>query len=279
MKKKAYAKINLVLDVAGKRSDGYHNVDMIMQTIGLCDILYVDKAFGSIEISGTGTIPYDKTNLAYRAAKLFFDVTGKKAGAKIYIEKNIPVCAGMAGGSSDAAAVLTALNSIYGKPLGTKRLMRISSVLGADVPYCIKGGTARAQGIGEIITPIQSLKRTNVVVVKPPVNISTPWAYSSLDTENLCHPDAAKAQTAIEKGDNKELYALMGNSFENSVFKAYPEIKDIKERLKEMGADASLMSGSGSAVFGLFENENSAKNAYEYFKPKYKETFLTHTTE
>ena len=279
MKKKAYAKINLVLDVAGKRSDGYHNVDMIMQTIGLCDILYVEKAFGSIEISGTGTIPYDKTNLAYRAAKLFFDVTGKKGGAKIYIEKNIPVCAGMAGGSSDAAAVLTALNSIYGKPLGTKRLMRISSVLGADVPYCIKGGTARAQGIGEIITPIQSLKKINVVVIKPPINISTPWAYSSLDTENLCHPDTAKAQTAIEKGDNKELYALMGNSFENSVFKAYPEIKDIKERLKEMGADASLMSGSGSAVFGLFENENSAKNAYEYFKPKYKETFLTHTTE
>lgn len=279
MKKKAYAKINLVLDVVNKRSDGYHNVNMIMQSIGLYDIIYVEKSLNSIEISGTGNVPYDKTNLAYRAAKLFFDVTGYRTGAKIHIIKNIPVCAGMAGGSSDAAAVMAALNELYGKPLNTRRLMKISSKLGADVPYCIKGGTASAEGIGDIIKPLKSIKKTNVVVIKPPINISTPWAYSSLELDTLYHPDADSAKKAIEDGDMKALYSLMGNSFEKSIFEAYPEIKEIKDTLKDMGADASLMSGSGSAVFGLFENEEKAQKAYEHFKPKYKDCFLTHTNE
>ncbi len=279
MKKKAYAKINLVLDVVSKREDGYHNVNMIMQSIGLHDIIYVEKSLNSIEISGTGNVPYDKTNLAYKAAKLFFDVTGFRTGARIHIEKHIPVCAGMAGGSSDAAAVMVALNELYGKPLSTRRLMRISARLGADVPFCIKGGTASAEGIGDIIKPLKSIKKTNAVVVKPPINISTPWAYSSLKLDTLYHPDADSAKKAIEDGDMQTLYSLMGNSFEKSVFEAYPEIKEIKDTLKDMGADASLMSGSGSAVFALFEDEENAKKAYEYFKPKYKECFLTHTNE
>ena len=267
-----------MLNVVGKRSDGYHNVDMIMQTLDFGDIVYVDRIFSGIEISGTGNVPYDETNLAYKAAKLFFDVASVRGGAKIFIEKNIPVCAGMAGGSTDAAAVMCALNELYGKPLSAKVLTKISSRLGADVPYCISGGTCRAEGIGEILTPLKPFGKVWAVVVKPCISISTPWAYSSLNHETMPHPDTAKAVNLLNEGKRKELYAIMGNSFEQSVFQKYPEIQSIKEKLAELGADGALMSGSGSTVFGLFENEPDAKKAYDYFKDKYKEVFLTHTS-
>ena len=278
MKVKARSKINLMLNVVGKRSDGYHNVDMIMQTLDFGDIVYVDRIFSGIEISGTGNVPYDETNLAYKAAKLFFDVASVRGGAKIHIEKNIPVCAGMAGGSTDAAAVMCALNELYGKPLSAKVLTKISAKLGADVPYCISGGTCRAEGIGEILTSLKPLGKVWAVVVKPCISISTPWAYSSLNHEIMPHPDTAKAVNLLNEGKRKELYAIMGNSFEQSVFQKYPEIQSIKEKLTELGADGALMSGSGSTVFGLFENEPDAKKAYDYFKDKYKEVFLTHTS-
>jgi len=277
MKIKAYAKINLVLNIVDKRSDGYHNVDMIMQTVGLCDIIKVERMFNSIELSGTGPLNYDETNLAYKAAKLFFDVTGIQAGAKIHIQKNIPMCAGMAGGSTDAAAVLSLLNLLYGKPLSKKVLAKISSKLGADVPFCILGGTARATGIGEIITPITPLGKKTVVIAKPPISISTPWAYSSLNYSSLKHPDTESAVRAIEKGDTEALYELMGNSFEESVFMKYPQIKKIKEKMLSFGARASLMSGSGSAVFGIFEDNDYAKKAYDEFKAQYHEVYITHT--
>lgn len=287
---KAKAKINIALDIVGKRSDGYHNVNMIMQTIELCDIINVEKIFSGIEIGrletqGDGSlvspfisIPYDESNLAYRAAKLFFDVSAVRGGARIRIAKRIPVCAGMAGGSADAAAVLVALNNLYGKPLSKKVLIKISSRLGADVPYCIVKGTALATGIGDIITPIRPLKRTCVLIVKPPIAISTPQAYQGLDFAHMHHPDINLAVQAIENGDTASLYKLMGNSFEQSVFAEHTEISDIKNRMYSMGADAALMSGSGSTVFGFFENEKIAKTAFEEFNKEYKETFLTYTT-
>ena len=278
MKTIARSKINLMLNVVGKRPDGYHNVDMIMQTLEFGDVVCVEKILSGIEIDGTGSIPYDETNLAYKAAKLFFDVSSVRGGAKIYIEKHIPVCAGMAGGSTDAAAVLRCLNELYGKPLSTKVLTRISAKLGADVPYCVSGGTARAEGIGEILTPIRPLGNVWVVVVKPCISISTPWAYSSLDHSVMPHPDTQKAVELLEEGNRKALYGIMGNSFEMSVFKKYPEIEDIKSKLLELGADGALMSGSGSTVFGLYEDESKAEKAFEYFKTKYKEVFLTQTS-
>ena len=279
MKINAYAKINLVLDVVEKRPDGYHNVDMIMQTVGLCDVITAEKIFSGIELSGTGTLSYDKTNLAYKAAKLFFDVTGIKSGARLHIQKNIPMCAGMAGGSTDAAAVLTALNEIFGNPIGKKMLLGISANLGADVPYCIAGGTARAQGIGEIITPIKALPKKTLVIAKPPVSVSTPKAYASLDFATMEHPDTEAAAKAIEKGDTDTLYTLMGNSFEDSVFRMHPEIGDIKSKLISSGAKAALMSGSGSAVFGIFEDDTLAASACDSLRSKYEETFLTYTNE
>ncbi len=280
---KAKAKINLTLDIVGKRPDGYHNVNMIMQTIELCDIIKVEKIFSGIEIGSTEPspcvrIPYDETNLAYKAAKLFFDVSSVKGGARIRIAKHIPVCAGMAGGSADAAAVLVALNNLYGKPLSKKVLIKISSRLGADVPYCIVKGTALATGIGDVITPIKPLKRTCVLVVKPPIAISTPWAYKSLNFDTMHHPDTAAAAAAVESGDSQALYKLMGNAFEQTVFEHYPEIADIKARMYALGADAALMSGSGSTVFAFFENEKNAQNAFEEFNKEYRETFLTYTT-
>ena len=277
MKINAHAKINIVLNIVGKRSDGYHDVDMIMQTVSLCDIINVEKIFSGIEISGTGSLPYDETNLAYRAAKLFFDISGKRGGCKIHLEKHIPVCAGMAGGSSDAAAVLKALNTLYGKPLSAKVLSKISAKLGADVPYCIQGGTARATGIGDMLTPIAPIKKSTVLIVKPPISVSTPWAYKSLNHSELLHPDTEGAVRAIESGDMEALYSLMGNSFEASVFTAYPEIAEIKKRMLELGAKASLMSGSGSAVFAIFDDENPAKAAYKEFSQKYTDVFLTET--
>ncbi len=277
MKIKAHAKINLMLDVKSKRPDGYHNVDMIMQTVGICDFITIEKTLSGIELKGTGKLPYDKTNLVYKAAKLFFDATGIRYGVRIYVEKNIPMCAGMAGGSADAAAVLTGLNTLFGKPIPRKRLAKMSKVLGADVPFCIYGGTMRATGIGDVLERLAPMPRKCIVVAKPPVSVSTPEAYAGLDLENMPHPDTESAVNAIEKGDTKTLYSIMGNSFEYSIFKKLPEIAKIKQKLLSMGADASLMSGSGSAVFGIFEDENLAKNAYEDLKKKYKDVFITHT--
>ena len=163
MKKNAYAKVNLTLDIVSKRPDGYHDVDMIMQKISLCDTITCTKSPSGINLSGTGSLAYDSTNLAYKAAKLFFDETGTDGGATIYIEKNIPFCAGMGGGSSDAATVIDMLNDLYGKPLSQSRLMKISARLGADVPFFLGTSTARATGIGDEITPLTNLPQKQTV--------------------------------------------------------------------------------------------------------------------
>ena len=276
MKIKANAKINLTLDVVRRRSDGYHDVEMIMQTLALCDEIEINKTEKGILLSGSGAgLAYDESNLAYRAAQLFFDKCKIDGGAQIYIEKKIPICAGLAGGSSDAAAVLTGLNELFGMPLTKGELMETGAKLGADVPFCIMKGTALAQGIGEILSPIAPIDDVNVVLVKPDIGVSTPWAYKNLELEKIGHPDTEKAVRCIESGDTGTLWKTCANVFESVVFTHYPIVKEIKESMASCGADLSLMSGSGPTVFGIFENENNAKAAYKFFKEKFKETFLT----
>lgn len=277
MKLNAYAKINLMLNVVKKRPDGYHDVDMIMQSISLCDIITLDKTFSGIELSGTGKLVYDETNLAYKAARLFFDTAGIRGGVRIHIDKRIPMCAGMAGGSTDAAAVLSGLNTLYSCPLSRAVLLKISASLGADVPFCIMGGTVRATGIGNVLTAIDPLPRTELLVVKPPVSVSTPQAYAGLDLVNAPHPDTEAATEAIRGGHMEELYSLMANTFEYSIFKEAPEIAGIKQKMLSLGARASLMSGSGSAVFGIFEDSDLLKKALNEFSCKYREVYIAHT--
>jgi 4-diphosphocytidyl-2-C-methyl-D-erythritol kinase len=187
------------------------------------------------------------------------------------------MCAGMAGGSSDAAAVMKALNSLYGNPLSERCLTEVSSVLGADVPFCIRGGTMRAEGIGDILTPVSPMPQKRLLIVKPPISVSTPEAYAGLELSKMPHPDTQAAVDALKKGDMNALYNCMGNSFEYSIFRKAPEIADVKNKILSFGADASLMSGSGSAVFGIFENEKRLHDAFEYFKDKYDDVFISRT--
>ena len=278
MKINAYAKINLMLDVIKKRDDGFHDVKMIMQTLELCDIITAEKTENGIYLDGSDkTLQYNESNLAYRAVVLFFEKSGVSGGAKIHIEKNIPICAGMAGGSSDAAAVLIALNELYAYPLTEDVLIKESALLGSDVPYCIMKGTALAEGRGEILTKIADFHADNILIVKPDIGISTPWAYKSLKLNEINHPDVDKAIIYIEENDNKNLYCAFENVFETVVFNEHPEVKNIKDKMYELNADAALMSGSGPTVFAIFENEFFAKNAYDYFKKKYNDVFLTKT--
>ena len=278
MKINAYAKINLMLDVIKKRDDGFHDVKMIMQTLELCDVITAEKTESGIYLSGSDlSLDYGESNLAYKAAVLFFKISDINGGAKIHIEKNIPICAGMAGGSSDAAAVLIALNELYAYPLAEDVLIKESALLGSDVPYCIMKGTALAEGRGEILTKIADFYADNILIVKPDIGISTPWAYKSLKLNEINHPDVDKAIIYIEENDNKNLYCAFENVFETVVFNEHPEVKNIKDKMYELNADAALMSGSGPTVFAIFENEFFAKNAYDYFKKKYNDVFLTKT--
>lgn len=276
MKLFANAKINLTLDVLRKRSDGFHDIKTIMQTLRLSDEIVLKKCEKGISISGTGgKIAYDETNLAYRAAELFFKKSGISVGAEIYIQKNIPVCAGLAGGSSDAAAVLCGLNELYSEPFERAALLKIGAHIGADVPYCIMKGTAMAEGTGDVLTPLVPFKQTPVLLVKPDIDVPTPWAYGSLRLGGIAHPDADRAAECLKRGNYEELYRVCGNVFETVVFAKYPVAGEIKAQMLAHGASLALMSGSGPTIFGIFENEENAKNAYNSFKNKFKETILT----
>jgi 4-diphosphocytidyl-2-C-methyl-D-erythritol kinase len=274
---KSYAKINLTLDVLGKLPNGYHEVKMIMQTISLFDLIIVDKVPHGIHIStNCKFIPRNDKNIAYKAAKLFFEKTGISGGAKILIHKNIPVSAGLAGGSGNAAAVLCALNILYGMPLGDE-IYDIALMLGADVPYCIDGGTCLAEGIGEKLTHLSPLPQFPVVLVKPPVSISTAEIYKKIDfLDNPCHPDTDKALCAIEKGDFDTLFKNMKNTMEDVTKKICPEIAEISGNMYSLGANVALMSGSGPTVYGIFHDELCAKKGYDILTQKYPQTFLAH---
>ena len=274
---KSYAKINLTLDVLDKLPNGYHEVKMIMQSINLFDLVIVDKVPRGIHIStNCKFIPRNDKNIAYQAAKLFFEKTGISGGAKILIHKNIPVSAGLAGGSGNAAAVLCALNILYGMPLG-KEIYDIALTLGADVPYCIDGGTCLAEGIGEKLTPLSPLPQFPVILVKPPVSISTAEIYKKIDfLDTLSRPDTEKALSAIANGDFNTLFNNMKNVMEEVTKKMCPEISEISELMYRLGARVSLMSGSGPTVYGIFENEKCAKKAFDVISQQYQQTFLAH---
>lgn len=278
---KSYAKINLTLDVLGKLPNGYHEVKMVMQSLNLFDLIIVDKQKSGIKIStNIKGLPTDNKNIAYKAADLFFAKTGISGGAKILIHKNIPIAAGLAGGSGNAAAVLCALDLLYDAGLSNDALLEMALSLGADVPYCITGGTQLAEGIGEKLTQLSPVKGASVVLVKPNISISTAKIYQKIDTaENLSHPDTDGILSAIDSGDITGICAKLENIMENVTSQDCPEIIEIKEKMIELGALGAVMSGSGPTVFGIFPDTSSAKSACDEFSKKYREVFLTHTIE
>ncbi len=278
---KARAKINLVLEVTGKRKDGYHDIKTIMQSLGLCDTVTVSVGGGKgkteLKCSYEG-IPTDERNLAYQAAKAFYESTGVPFnGLRIYIEKRIPAEAGLAGGSTDAAAVIKALDIIHKTGLSKEKLCETGLKIGADVPYCIMGGTMLAEGIGEKLTPLPDMPPCHVVVCKPPFGISTAKAYKKIDSVNgLQKPDTAAFIQALKAKDIGRIGKLLSNQFEEAASE-HKELPEIKSVMTGNGALGALMSGSGPAIFGLFPDEVFAKEAFDALHEKYPDTFLTKT--
>lgn len=278
-KLKAYAKINLGLDVVKKLPNGYHQVKMIMQTVGIYDELTLERAKGDITVTTDSCeLPTGENNLIYKAARLMRETYHIQEGIRIHLQKNIPIAAGMAGGSTDAAAAMKGINHLFGLELPTEELMRISVTIGADVPYCILGGTALAEGIGEKLTPLTPAPSCFVLVAKPDISVSTKYVYEHLDAAGIdAHPDIDGMVTAIECGSLQGILDRMGNVLESVTVSAHPVIHTLKERMLELGAAGSLMSGSGPTVFGIFLNEASAGRALEQLKTDgmAKQLFLT----
>lgn len=265
---RAYGKVNLGLDVLRRRDDGYHEVRMIMQTVGLydmIDILYRDKPGVTVE-TNLYYIPVNENNLAYKAAALLLDEFGIEHGVHIRLKKYIPVAAGMAGGSSDAAAVLFGVNRMFGLGLSCLQLQERGFAIGADVPYCILRGTALSEGIGEVLTPLPPIPQCRVLIARPGINVSTKSVYENLHVEELgaeWHPDIDGMAEAIRQGDLRGIAARMGNTLEAVTIAAHPEIAAIKNMMLETGAENALMSGSGPTVFGLYTDPGMAASAYK----------------
>lgn len=279
---KAPAKINLSLDVTGKREDGYHLLETVMQTIDLCDIITVeieenDRSENKILLkSQNRSIPLDERNTAYKACQMYIDEFSSKTkrtgfDSVITIEKSIPEQAGLAGGSADAAGVLKALNHLFNGAIDKARLMEIAVKVGADVPFCLTGGTCLCSGIGEIISPLTALPDTPVLVIKPPFGVSTPWIFKQLAITDIRHrPDTRAVVRSIESQDFDGLFSRTANVLEEVTAREYPVIKEIVTTMFGFGATGSMMSGSGSSVFAVFKNENHAKKAFSEFKNNLK---------
>ncbi len=277
---KAHAKINLGLDVIRKREDGYHELRMIMQTVYLHDRIYIKstRAPGIRVKTNLGFLPADANNLVYQAAQLLMEEFSVGEGIFIDLEKHIPVAAGLAGGSADAAAVLTGVNRLFSLGLTREELMQRGVKIGADVPYCLMRGTALAEGIGERLTKLQQPPECTVLLAKPPLHVSTKFVYSNLKLdERTAHPDIDGQIAALERGDLKGLAAGMGNVLETVTIPAYPVIAQIKESMMEDGAVCALMSGSGPTGFGLFDDEQKAAAAKTRLEEEglAKQLFLT----
>ncbi len=288
LKRKAYAKINLALDVVRRLENGYHEVRMIMQTVDLYDELTFQKTEGGITLtvemgshsrentawtedngqsalqadSQNGFVPADQSNLIYKAAKLLLDTAGVTGGVSVHLKKNIPVAAGMAGGSTDAAAALLGLNELYQLQYTEEELKALGVKIGADVPYCIQGGTALAEGIGEILSPLSAPPAAHLLIAKPDIDVSTAFVYRNLRLETVAeHPDIDGMIAALERHDLKGITDRLGNVLETVTVPAYPVIAQIKEMMRGHGAMGTLMSGSGPTVFGIFEREADAEGA------------------
>lgn len=266
---KALAKINLGLDVVRRREDGYHEVRMIMQTIHLYDRLKITKMkTPGIEIhSNLPFLPVNENNLVYKAGKLLMDEFGIREGVRVDLLKRIPVAAGMAGGSSDAAAMLYGMNQLFGLKLSRQALMERGVTIGADVPYCLMRGTALAEGIGEKLKQLPPMVKCPVLIAKPQISVSTKFVYQNLKLdEHTVHPDIDRLIQDIRNKDLQAVARDMGNVLETVTIPNYPVIAQIKEQMMHSGAVNSMMSGSGPTVFGLFENEKQAKKAYDDMK-------------
>lgn len=277
----ANAKLNLTLDVLGKREDGYHDLCMVMQSVDLHDVLVLEATEGEAVSVKTNLcfLPEDDRNLAAMAARAFFRHTGQVTGLSIEIDKQIPVCAGMAGGSADAAAVLRGLNELTGAKLSRERLAELGAEVGSDVPYCVLGSTALAEGRGERLTELPALPQCHVVLCKPGFSISTPELFQRLDGCRItCHPDTAGMLEALERGDLKDAARRMYNVFEDVLpDRQRRTVSEIKAILIAEGALGACMSGSGPTVFGLFDDPKLANGAYHALKESYSETFLCKT--
>lgn len=265
---KAYGKINLGLDVLRKREDGYHDVRMIMQTVGIFDrIDLIWKPEPGIQVeTNLYYLPNNENNLVYKAAKLLMDEFHIKDGVTIRLKKFIPVAAGMAGGSSDAAAVLFGVNKMFNLGLTMQELMKRGVKIGADVPYCVMRGTALSEGIGEVLTPLPPVPQCQVLIAKPGISVSTKFVYENLNANSLRpeqHPDIDGIISSIREKDIYGIAGRLGNVLETVTVQEYPVIQAIKDKMMEYGAVGSLMSGSGPTVFGLFTSPRAAENAYE----------------
>lgn len=262
VKERAYAKINLGLDVLRKRPDGYHEVKMIMQTVDICDELTLEKREEpgiALRIEGAG-LPADETNLAYRAAALLAEKKELGEGVSITLKKRIPIAAGMAGGSADAAAVLRGMNELFGLGYSVEELKKLGVTLGADVPYCIEGGTMLSEGIGEILTPLSPPPPCHLVVAKPDIDVSTAFVYGHLRADKLSfHPDIDGMADALFRGDLKGITDRLGNVLETVTEREYPVIGRLKQKMRGTGAENALMSGSGPTVFGIYTDPEKAK--------------------
>jgi len=268
----AYAKINLSLDILGTLPNGYHEVQMIMQSLQLHDTLSLNicKTPGITMTCSDSSLPVDEHNLAYRAAALFCSTYDIKDGIELHLEKRIPVAAGLAGGSSDAAAVLRGLNEMYDFPASSEELASLGVSLGADIPYCLMLGTVLSEGIGERLTKLSAAPDCFCLLVKPTAGASTKQIYTDYDvlaqTTEIRHPDTARLLSALNNGDYRTLVSGLCNVLEPVTLKLVPEIASIKATLQTLGADGVLMSGSGPTVFALFSEEEKAKRAEAHFQ-------------
>ena len=264
LEQKALGKINLGLDVLGRRENGYHDVRMVMQTVYLYDriIMKKSKTPGIRLETNLYYLPVNENNLAYQAAQMLMDEFHMEEGVSIQLDKHIPVAAGMAGGSSNAAAVLFGMNRMFSLGLSQKELMERGVKLGADVPYCIMRGTVLAEGIGEILTPLSPMPKCYVLIAKPAISVSTKMVYEKLDSHEIeDHPDIDGILAGLKAGDLKKVAGSMGNVLERVTVDAYPVIDQIKKMMIKEGALNAMMSGSGPTVFGIFEEKATARKA------------------
>lgn len=278
---KAYAKINLALDVVGRLPNGYHQVKMVMQTVGIYDELTLQRADSGIALTtDSGELPTDENNLIYKAARLIQEKYGLQEGVRIHLQKRIPIAAGMAGGSTDAAAAMKGMCRLFRLEASERELMAEAVKIGADVPYCVMGGTALAEGIGERLTALRPVPELTLLVAKPGISVSTQEVYRRLDAVELKrHPDIDGMVNAIGEGKLQGVVERMENVLEKVTIPACPVIETIKQRMLELGARNSLMSGSGPTVFGVFPDRESAERACGQIEQEKlaKQLFVTST--
>lgn len=275
---KAYAKLNLTLDIVGRREDGYHDLKSVMQTVSFCDDVEITLGTGKswVLTSDKEGMPCDERNLAWKAAKAFFDNQGiDPNGIHIHIVKRLPSQAGMGGGSADGAAVLRALNRHYGEPMTMMELADLGAGFGSDVPFCVVGGTCMCEGRGEILTRLPDMPKCTIVGVKPPFPVSTPFLFKKIDSVPVCHhPDNDAMVTALEDGDLGKIADLIYNVFDPVVSAEHPEIDEIKSIYAAYGAVGAQMTGSGSACFAIVPEGKDAEGLRKALKDRFGEAFL-----